>query len=134
MNANVVLMVVSMVTTSACVVDKKTVAIIMIDMEAVAMVATITTTTTMDGTPISVVDVVDMEMVVATVIVCLLFNLMTNVEFTVDTSGASVISTHDGILMPQRMAAMVAVMVMEHTDQQDSIMLLRMVNTILPKP
>jgi hypothetical protein len=105
-------------------VDETTITIIAIDVEAVATVATITTTTTSDGTPISVVDVVDMEMVVATVIVCLLFNLMMNVDFTVDTSGASVISTHDGILRPQRMAAMIAVMVMEHTDQQESIMLL----------
>jgi hypothetical protein len=133
MNANVVLMVDSMVTTSTCVVNKTTITIITIDMEAVAMVATITTTT-MVGTPISVVGMVDMEMVVAMVIVCVLFNLMMNVKFTVDTSGASVISTHDRILMPQRMVAVVAVMVMEHTDQQDSIMLLRMVNTILPKP
>jgi hypothetical protein len=131
MNANVVLMVDSMVTTSACIVDETTITIIAIDVEAVAMAATITTKV---GTPISVVDVVDMEMVMAAVIVCLLFNLMMNVEFTVDTSGASVISTHGGILMPQCMAAMVAVMVMEHTDQQDSIMLLRRVNTILPKP
>jgi hypothetical protein len=133
MNANVVLMVDIMVTTSTCVVDETTITIITIDMEAVATVATITTTT-MVGTPISVVDVVDMEMVVAMVIVCLLFNLMMNVKFTVDTSGASVISTHDRILMPQHMAAVVAVVVMEHTDQQDSIMLLQMVNTILPKP
>jgi hypothetical protein len=132
MNANVVLMVDSMVTTSTCIVDETTITIRMIDVEAMATVATITTTTLV-GTPISVVDVVDMEMVVAKVIVCLLFNLMMNVKFTVDTSGASVISTHDGILMPQRMAAMVAVMVMEHTDQQDSIVPLRMVNTILPK-
>jgi hypothetical protein len=101
--------------------------------EAMAMVATIATTT-MVGTPISVVGVVDMEMVVAMVIVCVLFNLMMNVKFTVDTSGTSVISTHDRILMPQRMVAVVAAVVMEHTDQQDSIMLLRMMNTILPKP
>jgi hypothetical protein len=126
-------MVDSMVTTSACIVDETTITIIAIDMDTVATVATITTTATV-GTPISMVDVVDMEMVVAMVIVCLLFNLMMNVKFMVDTSGASVISTHDGILMPQRMAAVVAVMVMEHTDQQDSIMQLQMVNTILPKP
>jgi hypothetical protein len=112
-------------------VDETTITIIAIDVEAVATVATITTTT-MVGTPISMVDMVDMEMVVAMVIVCLLFNLMMNVKFTVDTSSASVISTHDGILMPQRMVAMVAVMVIKHTDHQDSIMLLQMVNTIFP--
>jgi hypothetical protein len=135
MNANVVLMVDSMVTTSACIVDETTIPIIAINMEAVATLATITTTTTTtDGTPISVVDVLDMEMVMATVIVCLLFNLMMNVEFTVDTSGTSVISTHDRILIPQGMAAVVVVVVMEYTDQQDSSMLFRMVNTILPKP
>jgi hypothetical protein len=82
-----------MVATSGCIVDETTITIIVIDMEAVATVATASTTT--DGTPISMVYVVDMEMVMAMVIVCLLFNLMMNVEFTVDTSGTSVISAHE---------------------------------------
>jgi hypothetical protein len=38
MNANMVLMVDSMVTTSACVVDEPTISIIVIDVEAVATV------------------------------------------------------------------------------------------------
>jgi hypothetical protein len=53
-----------------------------------------------------------------------------NVVSMVDTCGDNAVSTHKGTTIPQHMRAVLAVVVMNLTDQQDKIILLSMAVTI----